>query len=326
MATNYPENPDHHEIDLSTISQRISNTMEGLNTFIFNAIQFVIKHIVILLILFVVGFGIGIYLDKTNKTYDNQLIVKPNFESTDYLYSKVALIDSKIRENDTVFLKKIGIIDPSKLIKIEIVPIIDVYQFISNNNEQNFQMLKLMAEDSDIKKIVEENTTSKNYTYHKITFTTKSRTNYKKTIQPLLAFFNDSDFFKKIQQESIKNVFIKIKANDVIISQIDGFLNNFASSDVRNEKLVYYNETQLNDVIETKDKLVKEQGYLRINLLSIDKIVKQVNITANIKNNEKVNGKIKIILPIILIGLYLAIYFFIGFYKKQSLKRSQQIN
>jgi len=320
MATNYQENQDTREVDLSMISKKISSSIDGLNNFIFRAIQFVLKHIVILGVLFVLGAGIGIYLDKVSKSYDNQIIVRPNFGSTDYLYSRIELIDSKIKDNDTVFLKKLGIADPSKLVKISIKPIIDVYQFVNSNSEQNFQMLKLMAEDSDIKKIVEDNTTSKNYKYHLISFTTKKKTSYEKTIAPLLNFFNNNEFFRKIQKENVNNVHIKIKANDVIISQIDNFLNTFGDSNMKSDKLVYYNETQLNDVIETKDKLINEQGYLRIELVSLDKIVKQVNIVLNSENKEAVNGKIKLILPIIFILIYLAIYSFSRFYKKQSLK------
>jgi hypothetical protein len=42
---------------------------------------------------------------------------------------------------------------------------------------------------------------------------------------------------------------------------------------------VYYNEnTQLNDVIQTKDKLIKEQGNLRLELVNADKIVKRTAV------------------------------------------------
>jgi hypothetical protein len=49
--------------------------------------------------------------------------------------------------------------------------------------------------------------------------------------------------------------------------QIDAVLNGFSSSVNRNQqsdKLVYYNEnTQLNDVIKTKEALIYRQGVLR---------------------------------------------------------------
>jgi hypothetical protein len=45
-------------------------------------------------------------LDKSRTAYDHEIIVMPNFGSTDYLYGKVALLNAKIKENDSLFYKK----------------------------------------------------------------------------------------------------------------------------------------------------------------------------------------------------------------------------
>jgi len=160
MSTNEKRNSDDQQIDLFLISAKIGEFFQGINTIIFKAIQFVLKHIVILGILFVIGVGLGMYFDKTNKVYDHEIIVQPNFESTDYLYAKVALLTSKIKQKDSVFLKAIGIKNPSKLVKIDIAPVIDIYKFINSGDKDrnvlNFELLKLMADDGDLKKIVEE--------------------------------------------------------------------------------------------------------------------------------------------------------------------------
>ncbi|HMI07186.1 MAG TPA: hypothetical protein VK528_06550 [Flavobacterium sp.] len=326
MSTNSQKNAVDQEVDLAEVSQKIRGFFQRQNDALFNGIQFIVNHKYIIAALLIIGVGLGIYMDKNNKTYDHQIVVTPNFGSTDYLYAKIDLIESKIKENDTVFLKAIGIEDPSKLKRIEIKPIIDVYQFVENNSERNFDLLKLMAENSDIKKIVEEKETSKNYRYHVISFRTSNRTSTKKTIEPLMNYLNNSDFFIKIQKEFVSNVYIKMKANDVIIRQIDGFLNGFTNDAAgpKGEKLVYYNENSpLKDVIETKDRLVKEQGNLRINLVSIDKIIKDVSQVINIENSESVNGKLKLILPFIFIFIYISLYMFVSFYKTQSLRRQQ---
>ncbi|MBC7605708.1 MAG: hypothetical protein H7199_01960 [Burkholderiales bacterium] len=321
MSTNAPGKAENQEVDLSMISKGIGNFFQNIGTLLFKAIQFIIKHIIVILILFVIGVGLGLYLDKNNKTYDHQIIVQPNFGSTDYLYAKIDLIESKIKERDTLFLKAIGIQDAEMLSKIEIKPVIDVYRFI-NTSEQNFELLKLMAEDSDIKKIVEEKPTSKNYPYHLISFRTKKVTNANKTIAPLLNFLNNSAFYTKIQKEYVNNEMVKMKANELTIAQIDGFLNSFtnpSNQNAKNDKLVYYNENSpLNDVIETKDKLIKEQGNLRIDLVGLDKIIKENSSTLNTENNESINGKLKLILPLLFILIYISIFGFIGFYKNQK--------
>jgi hypothetical protein len=328
MSNNDKRNLEDQEIDLSAISGKISDFFQSINAAIFKTIHFLIKKIIVLGILFLIGIGLGIYLDKTNKVYDHEIILQPNFGSTDYVYSKVDLLASKIKEQDTVFLKSIGIKDPSNLLRIEIKPIVDIYKFISGNNinvnEQNFELLKLMAEDGDMKKIVEEETTSKNYAFHKISFKTNKLVNRKDIIEPLLQYINNSKHFNQIKAVYINNALIKINRNNEIISQIDGFLNSFSSviaGNTKSDKLVYYNEnTQLNDVIQTKNGLIAEIGKLQMDLISIDEVIKETSSTSNIQNTKSVNGKLKLILPLLFVSLYLLLYLFINFYKTQSQK------
>jgi len=265
------------------------------------------------------------FLDQSSKTYKQEVIVMPNFESSDYLYGKINLIDSKISEGDTLFLKKLGITEPSKIINIEIAPVIDVYQFINSSSDRNFELIRLMAESGDIKKIIEEHTTSKNYRYHTITVTTKSKKNSQETINQILKYVNDSEFYRKVQKEYIANVSSSIIANDLTISQINGFLNGLANEPQRpsSDKIVYYNEnSQLNDVIETKQKLVQDQGNYRIQMLSLDKTVKDVNRSLNIENKKSTTGILKILLPLLLVIFYIFGHNFVRFYKKQSKKRT----
>jgi hypothetical protein len=322
MSKKTVKNSDEQEIDLGQISQSIKNSAQKINKSLFMCLQFFLKNIITVSVLLILGLGIGIYLDKKIKTYNHQIIVTPNFGSTDYLYSKIDLIQSKINESDTVFLKDvIGIQDPKKLVSIKIQPIFDVYRFIENKPE-NFELIKLMAEDGNIKEIIKENLTSKNYTYHIISFTTNKATSNEKTVQPILNYLNDSDFYAKIQKSVLNNVNIKMIENDTIISQINSVLGGFSNSVTSSQKsqnLVYYNEnTQLNDVIKTKDLLVREQGSHRIELVGLDKIVKDNSIILNNKNTKSINGKLKFILPLFFILGFVLIRFFINFYKKQK--------
>jgi hypothetical protein len=138
-----------------------------------------------------------------------------------------------------------------------------------------------------------------------------------------MKFLNDSKFYGELQTAYLKNVEIKMRANDTIISQIDGFLNEFSNTlkggSSKTGNLVYYNEnTQLNDVIKTKDELVKEQGAHRVNLVSLDKIIKENSITINIEDNKGLNNKMKLILPLLFIFIYLFIRSISSFYKKQK--------
>ncbi|MEW5676534.1 hypothetical protein ABGT15_09500 [Flavobacterium enshiense] len=325
MSTSPQTNPNDQEIDLSELSKRISDFLQSLIDKFFDGILFLIRNKITIGILFIIGFGFGYYLDSRSENYENQIIVSPNFGSTDYLYSKIGLIEAKINEGDTVFLKQLGVQNPKNFSNIEIEPILDVYRFV-NNNQQNFELLKLMAEDGDVKKIVEDNLTSKNYMYHMITYKTKGKTTNEMTLNPIMNFLNQSEYFSKLQKEYINNVQAKIQANDNTIQQINGVLNQFSNtlgSSQKSDKLVYYNEnTQLNDVIKTKDELIKEQGNHRMDLVNSDRIIKDSSFTLNVESSSFLSENKKIVMPMLLIGMFIIFGAARSFYRRQLAKRN----
>ncbi|MBW1657430.1 hypothetical protein [Flavobacterium quisquiliarum] len=322
MSTKVPQNIEDQEVDLGVISKNISDFFGRINSAIFNSIQFFVRNWIIVLILIVTGFGLGMFLDKIQKSYRHEIIVAPNFGSTDYLYAKVDLINSKIKENDTLFLKEVvGIPNPKNLKIIELKPIADVYNFIQNKPE-NFELIKLMAEDGDIKKVLEENVTSKNYNYQTLLLFTNNKVTEEKLIIPLLKYLNTSDYYSKIQKVVYHNVELKIQQTDSIIKQIDGILNNLSNSSkgsLKNDKLIYYNEnTQLNDIIKSKNALLNEQAAHKVELIGFDKIIKENNVILNLQLVKFVSGNLKFLLPLIFILGFIFLRFFKSFYKKQK--------
>lgn len=322
MSTKVPQNNADQEIDLTFISKKISGLMQRINASVFRGIQFFVRNWIVVLILVVAGFALGIFLDSKQKKYEHKIIVSANFGSTDYLSSKIDLINSKINEEDTVFIKEnVGIQQPKNLKTIEIKPIADVYNFIRNKPE-NFELIKLMAEDGDIKKILDDNMTSKNYSNQEILIITSEKTSEEKLIQPLLKYFNSSDYYSKVQKETYNNVVTKMKQNDSIIKQIDAVLSNFSNTSkgsLKNDKLVYYNEnTQLNDIIKTKDALLNEQSFHRLELIGFDKTIKDNSISINIENQKPLFLKLKFLLPIIFLMLFILWTFGKRFYQRQS--------
>ncbi|MEG2100186.1 MAG: hypothetical protein RRY99_01620 [Flavobacterium sp.] len=324
MSTKVPQNNSDQEIDIFDLSKTIGNFFNRINALLFRSIQFFIRNWIIILVLIVLGFGLGWFLDSNKKTFQNEVIVTPNFGSVDYLYSKIDLIESKIVSGDTVFLKKVvGISNPKAIKKIEIKPIADVYKFIEDK-EQNFELIKLMAEVGEVKKVLEDNITSKNYTFHTISFVSNKEVNDKEIVAPLMQYLNSSQYFSALQKIGYKNLEQQIVKNDTIIAQIDDVLNGFSNTvknGPKNDKLVYYNEnTQLNDLIKTKQTLIVDQGRNRLKLVNYDKAIKEINTTLNINIVKLTNGNFKILLPLIFIFLFVFMYLFKKFYNSQLLK------
>lgn len=324
MSTKIPQTEENQEIDIFQLSKSINSFFDKLASGIFRIIQFFVKSWIIVLALVILGFGLGWYLDSNKKTYENKIIVTPNFGSVDYLYSKIDLIQSKIVSGDTAFLKnEVGISNPKSIKRIEIKPIADVYQFIEDK-EQNFELIKLMAEVGEVKKVLEDNVTSKNYTFHSISFVSNRITEDKDIVAPLLKYLNSSEYFNSLQKIGYKNLEQQIIQNDTIIAQINHVLNNFSSTaknGSKNDKLVYYNEnTQLNDIIKTKQYLIMDQGKNRLKLVSYDKTIKEINTVLNINNTKITSGNFKFLLPLIFIFIFVCLYLFQKFYRRELLK------
>ncbi|RKS26390.1 hypothetical protein CLV94_1448 [Flavobacterium endophyticum] len=323
MSSNSQNNPDNQEIDLSQVSRKLGQAYENFLSWIFRGFLFVKRNIITFVVLFIIGAGLGFYLDRTTTVYNHEIIIAPNFGSTEYAYSKVNLINSKIKENDVRFLKSIGITEPKLISEIEIEPITDIYNFV-NGREQNFEMIKLMAEDGDINKIIADETTSINYTNHRLKITTTKTINEKQIIDPILKYLNESNYFTDLQKSVQESTRLKIKANERTIAQIDSLLSNFSSMSKGNgksDKLVYYNEnTQLNDILQTKNELILDLANRKIELINISDIIKDNSIVLNVKNNKSLNGKMKFVIPFIFISIFLGLGILRAFYRNQMLK------
>lgn len=323
MSTKVPQNSDQ-EIDIFQLSRSIGSFFDRVNGFIFRIIQFFVRNWIVVLSLIILGFGLGWYLDSNKKSFENQIVVAPNFGSVDYLYAKIDLLEAKILAGDTTFLNKVvGISNPKIIKKIEIKPVPDVYKFIEDK-ERNFELIKLMAEVGEVKKVLEDNVTSKNYTFHTITFLSNKGTDEKEVVEPLLKYLNSSEYFNAIQKIGYKNLEQEIAQNDTIIAQIDNVLNGFSNTvknGPKNDKLVYYNEnTQLNDIIKTKQYLIIDQGKNRLKLASSDKTIKEINATLNINDHKLFSGKFKFLIPLFFLFIFVLIHLFQKFYRKQLLK------
>lgn len=313
MSTNSQE----QEIDLSQIGKSISNGFQNVINKCFDLLFFIQKKIIIVIILFVLGVGLGIYLDK-EPNYTNDIVVIPNFGSNEYLYDKVNLISLKLKEKDEAFFKGIGISNIKDFNSIEILPINGIYNFINSETQKaNFEFIKLMAEDGDIEKIIQDNVTSKNYYLHNINIKTTIAYQKKDLIEPILKYLQQTDYFAKLQKVYQRNLLEKVAANKLLITQIDQIVLNLSQNKTSVGFSISENSS-LSELIQKKDELIYENQRLAIHNLEYDKIIKDQNISLNKMNSKGVNNKMKLILPFLFILLYLLGYSFSQAYKKQK--------
>ena len=322
-------NSQDQEIDLGKIGTGIKNFFNGIVNSIFDFIFFLKKKTIIIGILFVTGIISGYLLDQNTKKFTSEVIVAPNLGGYDYLYAKIDLIKSKLKEGDVTFFKLIGISKTDIILDIEVEPIIDIYTFVNTNtaiadnaqNTQNFELVKLLAENEDINKVIKDVKTSKNYPHHKILITTTNKIENKDIIKPILDYLNSDEYLNKILAITRENTLIKIKKNEEQILQIDKLITQI-SENLAKEKsasnLVYNNENnEINSLFSLKNTLINEIAGQKITLETIKLYIKDISTTTNVINSNGINNKMKLILPFLYLFIYFIFYNFISLYKKQ---------
>ena len=322
-------NSQDQEIDLGQIGKGIKNFFNGIVNSVFDFIFFLKKKTIIIGILFVTGIISGYLLDQKTKKFTSEVIVAPNLGGYDYLYAKVDLIKSKLKEGDITFFKSIGISKTDIILDIEVEPIIDIYTFVNTKtaivdktqSTQNFELMKLLAENEDINKVIKDEKTSKNYPHHKILITTTNKIKNNDVIDPILNYLNSDEYLNTILAITRENTFIKIKKNEEQILQVDKLISQISENlakDKSASNLVYNNEnSEINSLFILKNSLINEIAEQRITLENIKLYIKDISTTTNSINSKGMNSKMKFLLPFIFVIIYLIFYGFISLYRKQ---------
>lgn len=323
---NQTNTTDNRELDLGKVSRKMKAYIVRANDSLFNVVLFVKKYWIVLILLIVAGVLLGIRSESTS-SYEHQVIVQPNFGSTDYLYGEVEMITNKLKQRDTVFLAGTGINKSHKLGKLTVEPVVDIYSFMTDpamtreDNDRKYQVFKIIAEGSDIEKTVENEMTSKDYKYHLITISTNKPGTREEIVKPLMDYLNSNPYYKKMQAEYINNLNLKIAANDSTISQIDGILNDFSKNTGGGAGLVFKDNTSLNEVIEMKNELIREQERNRLDRINFTDIMTDRGTVMNIKVYSLIVSLMKYIYPVLFVMLFAALMQFRRYYKKQAEKR-----
>ncbi|MFY8069263.1 MAG: hypothetical protein ACOVMG_04125 [Flavobacterium sp.] len=309
-------NSQDQEIDLGLVAKGIKNFFQGIINSIFDFIFFLKKKILLVISLFVIGLVLGYFLDKSS-SYTQDILVIPNFGSNEYLYKKIDFLNSRIIENDTAFFNSIGVSNAEIIGKIEIKAVNGVFQFVNQGGEtkQNFELIKLMAEEGNIQEIVKSDLASKNYYLHNITFKTSEKINQKDVIKPILDYLQDNDFYKIQQKIYQKNIDNKILFNDSLTIQIDNLLLNLSNN--KGGNVSFSEEKGISELINKKDQLITETQALNIQKHQFEEIIKVQNISINNINSKGLNNKMKVFLPFLFIIVYLIFHNFMLLYRKQ---------
>tara|TARA_R110002072_G_scaffold235697_5_gene393381 strand:+ start:5864 stop:6847 length:984 start_codon:yes stop_codon:yes gene_type:complete len=319
MSNTPQTNSQQEEIDLRFLLKKAGEFLKDCVKVLFKVLMFFKKYIIVVVILIIVGVSYGYYLDvNTKKVYTNEVIIIPNVESVDYLYSKVKALNSKIGIKDTIYLKKVLDTNFRKIKEVKIEPIVDVYNFISKSRE-NIDIFRIFTQNQDIDEYVQEFSNSKYFKYHKLYFSIEGKNDSEKIVGDVLREINENQHYKEYLEVGKENTNFQIEQVSEMIIQVDSIIKsttNFASMNQSSQSVYINDNNQLGSLINIKRELLDDLLILKMKNKDEVEIVKEVSSNYNIVGEKgfPIGNKIKY--PLLLVFLFSLFFFLLHIYKK----------
>ncbi|WP_298505553.1 hypothetical protein [uncultured Maribacter sp.] len=235
MADNLPKdaNTSSDEIDLGQLFELVKIGLNKIFLILLRVFLYFKKNILILIALALIGVGIGYGLSQISEvTKKTEVIVKPNFESKDYLYGIVSELQSKVKGKDSIFYHSLGInINEIKGFKIEILPVQEAN--VKTDLEKSLKYLEYLGslkDDNSIKEVIKNEVLASSYVNHKISFYYKDQKLGQDAAKKIMTFINDNDYFRELKEIYLQNSQSRIKENEALIQQIDVLITNYSNA------------------------------------------------------------------------------------------------
>ncbi|WP_019037494.1 hypothetical protein [Psychroflexus tropicus] len=301
------------EIDLSVVFDKIKFIFKSILIGIVQVFRFLWKHKFRLLIVLVIGVGLQILLiSLTKKVYVNEFLIKTNFESTEYVYSKINSINAKLKSEDTVYLREIFGENYEKVLEVEVDPVVDVYNLV-NKSEENREIFELLLEEYGDISFLEEEININEYPTHQIRIFIKGSAFGKEISNHLFGKLSSNPYYTDLKTTTLENYKEQLIQNKEIRSQIDSIIkgrNEIGIMPNLNDNAVSFTGSQnFRELLSQKKNLLYDDLSLRNKLSSENEVLKVIDSSYGMLSEDRNSSSI--LFPVALLGLYLFIYFII---------------
>lgn len=233
MGTQTP--PDHqnasNEIDLGQFMKLIGKVFNRFFSGILRLFLYFKKNAIILGALIFLGVGIGFLLTTlVDKKLKIEVIVKPNFESKDYLYDVVEEIQANIVDKDTLFFKALAI-DVNGMrgfeVGVESIEDVELDNEKLKENTQYLEMLQNYKDNEFVIDVVRSEILKKSGLTHRITFLHKNPIKGEEYVRKLMGYINANPYFNELKAVYAENTQFRINSNKELVKQIDELVANY---------------------------------------------------------------------------------------------------
>lgn len=299
---------NHEEVDLVYVIKKIKELVKGWIVLFFKAFDFAIKFWWALLLLIILGLGLGYYAqENAGQAKHARMVVKINFDTTDYVYNTAGVINSKVWHLDSTFFAENGINKYYLIKEVSIKPIERLKDVVSsyepNNRNIDFIFNNLeFEEENSINNFV-----ASDFKYHELTVKLSASAS-KEQVNQVIAYFNKNEIIQELQKSTVANIKDKLTRNRRTLDQIDKIMETYIIKDaaVLTDNQVYIDQgLNFDRILIAKADIQKENDLLSEELVTSNEAVVPLG-DISITNIEKGLLDMKMLVyPILFVFIFL---------------------
>lgn len=311
MSDQYPVNPRQDEIDLGQVFSLISKGFNNLFKIFLRLFVYVRSNILILGILAIIGLVIGYGLNTIiSERLKIEVIVSPNLESKNYLYTGVEELNGKIKAKDSAFFALLDI-EIGQVEKFEIA-VEDLLSISDKEREAQMKYLEVLKDiegSTVVRDLIQELLLDQNSLDQRITFYYKDAVSGPEAAGKLLNYLNNNSYYRELLNVHNGNATRRISQNTAILEQMDAIIEKFTEGLNTSQTpgtLVLAEEDDLNvaDLFALKNSLITQTELKRIELQERQSPFSIINFGGPQPVKKPLFGKSLFLVPFVLIALF----------------------
>jgi len=303
------------EIDLTNLFSVFKEKIKASIVLLFDLIDYLLKKWILITALIVLGLIIG-YVNQNNYNHNKKasVLLRINFDTVDYVYSEIDLINEKVTEKDSLFFSEMGLKGDSIQIKeIEITPIVRFKEIIERYKENDRKLEGLLKSlefnDDDVESY---ETFKSEYYFHTLNFTLSYNAT-QETIEKTIEYLNNNIILTDIKNSSIRDIKSQIANNSTSIKQIDNVINAYKTNESltspSDQIFVVDKNFNMSEMFEKKIELQELNAELNKILVYSKDIVVVVNKPKIIEENTKFSSNRIVFFPSLFVFIFLLFSF-----------------
>ncbi len=317
-----PNNQASDEIDLGQLLKLIKSGFKSIGNFFLRVFIYLRRNSIKLIGLVILGVAISFGLTQIiSKKLKTDVIVRPNFESKNYLFDVVDEVAANIKAKNEGYFDAMNIaIEDLKgfTIAVEAIETDEVKTDDSELNEMKYlEVLENFKDESFVIDILRSELSEKSVIDYKITFTYKDLQTGPAIVEKLMTYINTNEYFNDLKAVYNENAQARIEENLQLVKQVDELVANYSKSLLSEKQksgseVVYMEkENTLNvpSLLNMKNDLLKEVKVKKLEITQQNGVLSILNFGKTQQVKKSFFNQTYFLIPTLLVIGFLMISF-----------------